>query len=110
MQKFLREFGVGARARGYCLGSLVDRWRGGLKRSGGSETVVVVVVVTTVCWVAGAKERCPRVEYGGAELDVVMVWEVSVCGALGGIVSSALSVGDAGAVDKDASVMRDGRV
>lgn len=41
---------------------------------------------------------------------MVTVWEVSVCGALGGMVSSTLSVGDAGAVDKDASVMRDGRV
>lgn len=60
------ECGVGEKARGYCLGSLAARSRGGLISKGGRETVVVVVVVTTVCWVAGANDRWPRVEYGGA--------------------------------------------
>lgn len=41
--------------------------------------MVVVVVVTTVCWVAGANDRWPRVEYGGA-VEVIGFWRVPLRG------------------------------
>jgi hypothetical protein len=58
--RFLKDAGVGAEARGYCLVSKSLTERGGLMTKGGKEVVVVVVVVTTVVRVAGAKENCPR--------------------------------------------------
>lgn len=56
--------GAGDRAKGYSLGSLFRRLRGGLMRMGGKDVVVVVVVVTTVVWVAGAYFSCPSVVKG----------------------------------------------
>ena len=61
------------KASGYCFGSLSKRSLGGFMIKGGRDTVVVVVVVTTVCLVAGPKDREATVACGGS-IVFDMVW------------------------------------
>ena len=60
IQNRLIDGGVGDAARGYNFGSSSSRCLGAFITSGGKLVVVYLVVVTTVVWVTGTEDNCPR--------------------------------------------------